>query len=159
MRPFPPEVPNGEAVFGRSPRSRQRPAGMLLRFQAFEEFGLDWLRERSEHPTPFSPVFGGQVTKPLVVTKVVGVDVVGCVPRPFPVRPTPGGRTGRGVDARGPGRDLPLPADAASRLWARAVQGRGVGFPLSVGAGSRCRATARRECGLASLASNCWLRV
>ncbi|NLF73616.1 MAG: hypothetical protein GX575_31645 [Candidatus Anammoximicrobium sp.] len=34
-------------------------------------------------------------------------------PRLFLARPTPGGRTGRGVDARGPGCFLPRQADAA----------------------------------------------
>jgi hypothetical protein len=43
---------------------------------SFEEFGLERLRQRSEHLTPCSPVVGGQVAKCLLPTKVIGVDSV-----------------------------------------------------------------------------------
>jgi len=39
----------------------------------FEDARLQIEREQPNHPTPFSPVFGCQITQPLVVTTVVGV--------------------------------------------------------------------------------------
>lgn len=47
------------------------------------------------------------------------------------------GRDAAVLHVHAPGPVLPRRADAVSRLWTRAVQGRGVGFPLSGGAGAR----------------------